>query len=163
MLQARRIHSDLLHDPDLQSTELVAKGRAAGRARGGDSRPPRGTLILHLSRRRTGHKVTGRARKNLIVSTTHNNPGDERVAIREVAPPVPTTAGPLTEGLLNHIEVAGARIRPVPVVRDTMRSARCRSRWQVCLGRRSDPWPARDRADDRRAQTLVFAGQPEPR
>jgi NAD-reducing hydrogenase large subunit len=61
---------------------------------------PRGTLIHHYRVDENDQVV----RANLIVSTTHNNQA-MNVAIREVARKY-LDGRTLTEGLLNHIEVA---------------------------------------------------------
>jgi hypothetical protein len=61
---------------------------------------PRGTLIHHYRVDENDQVM----RANLIVSTTHNNQA-MNTAVREVAQAVPRRAK-LTEGLLNHIEVA---------------------------------------------------------
>ena len=61
---------------------------------------PRGTLIHHYTVDENDMVV----RANLIVSTTHNNQS-MNVAIREVARRY-LDGRTLTEGLLNHIEVA---------------------------------------------------------
>jgi NAD-reducing hydrogenase large subunit len=99
MLHAAEVIRDLLHDPDLQGTDLVSKGER--QARGvGVIEAPRGTLIHH-------YKVDDNdqiVRCNLIVSTTHNNQAMNE-AIRQVARQY-IDGRKLTEGLLNHIEVA---------------------------------------------------------
>ncbi|MEW5905144.1 MAG: Ni/Fe hydrogenase subunit alpha [Pseudomonadota bacterium] len=99
MLHAAELIRELLHDPDLQGRELVSSGER--QARGvGVIEAPRGTLIHH-------YKVDDNdqiVRCNLIVSTTHNNEAMNR-AVREVARRY-LDGKKLTEGLLNHIEVA---------------------------------------------------------
>ncbi len=99
MLHAAEVIRDLLHDPDLQGTDLVNTGER--QARGvGVIEAPRGTLIHH-------YKVDDNdqiVRCNLIVSTTHNNQAMNE-AIRQVARQY-IDGRKLTEGLLNHIEVA---------------------------------------------------------
>ncbi len=91
---------DLLHDPDLQGTDLVAKGDR--RHEGvGVIEAPRGNLIHH-------YKVDENDQVtycNLIVSTTHNNEGMNR-AVRDVAVRHLSGQDKITEGMLNHIEVA---------------------------------------------------------
>lgn len=90
----------LLLDSDLQGTDLVAKG---------DRRPegigvieaPRGNLIHHY-RVDENDQVTF---CNLIVSTTHNNEGMNR-AVKDVAVKHLSGKDKITEGMLNHIEVA---------------------------------------------------------
>jgi len=99
MLHAAEIIRDLLHDPDLQGNELVSKGERQERGVG-VIEAPRGTLIHH-------YKVDDNdqiVRCNLIVSTTHNNQAMNE-AIRQVARQY-IDGRKLTEGLLNHIEVA---------------------------------------------------------
>jgi NAD-reducing hydrogenase large subunit len=99
MLHAAESIRDLLHDPDLQGTDLMASGER--QARGvGVIEAPRGTLIHHYRVDEQDQVV----RANLIVSTTHNNQA-MNVAIREVARRY-LDGRQLTEGLLNHIEVA---------------------------------------------------------
>ena len=99
MLHSAEAIKDLLHDDDLLGTELMAGG--ARQARGvGVIEAPRGTLIHHY-RVDENDQV---ARANLIVSTTHNNQA-MNLAIREVARRY-LDGRKLTEGLLNHIEVA---------------------------------------------------------
>ncbi len=99
MLHAAETIKDLLHDDDLSGSELTASGPRQ-RAGVGVIEAPRGTLIHHY---RVGDDdlVT---MCNLIVSTTHNNqPMNE--AVRRVAKRY-LSGRELTEGLLNHIEVA---------------------------------------------------------
>ena len=99
MLHAAELIQELLHDPDLQGTDLVSKGERQERGVG-VIEAPRGTLIHH-------YKVDEHdqiTRCNLIVSTTHNNQAMNE-AIRQVARQY-IDGRKLTEGLLNHIEVA---------------------------------------------------------
>ena len=99
MLHAAEAIKDLLHDDDLLGRDLVASGER--QARGvGVIEAPRGTLIHHY-RVDENDQV---ARANLIVSTTHNNQA-MNTAIREVARRY-LDGRTITEGLLNHIEVA---------------------------------------------------------
>jgi NAD-reducing hydrogenase large subunit len=99
MLHAAEAIKELLHDADLLGDELLASGER--QARGvGVIEAPRGTLIHHY--RVDEHDQVVRA--TLIVSTTHNNEAMNR-AIREVARRY-LDGRQLTEGLLNHIEVA---------------------------------------------------------
>jgi NAD-reducing hydrogenase large subunit len=90
---------ELLFDDELQGTDLVVTGhrRPEGVA---IVEAPRGTLIHHYTVDDHG-QVTG---ANLIVSTTNNNEAMNRsvtkVAIDDL------TGQEITEGLLNHIEVA---------------------------------------------------------
>ncbi|MFA6312523.1 MAG: Ni/Fe hydrogenase subunit alpha [Sterolibacterium sp.] len=99
MLFAAETIKDLLHDDDLMGDDLVVSGEHQ-REGIGVIEAPRGTLIHHY---RVGDDdlVT---MANLIVSTTHNNQA-MNVAIREVAKRY-LDGKKLTEGLLNHIEVA---------------------------------------------------------
>jgi NAD-reducing hydrogenase large subunit len=90
---------ELLFDDDLQGKDLVASGerRPQGMA---VIEAPRGTLIHHYQVDDHG-QVTG---ANLIVSTTNNNEAMNR-SVKQVA--VQYLSGrEITEGLLNHIEVA---------------------------------------------------------
>lgn len=92
--------AELLHDPDLQGTDLVAKGER--RFEGiGVIEAPRGNLIHHY-RVDENDQVTF---CNLIVSTTHNNEGMNR-AVRDVAVTHLSGQPKITEGMLNHVEVA---------------------------------------------------------
>ncbi len=90
---------DLLHDPDLQGEDLVTTGERRHEAVG-IIEAPRGTLIHHYEVN-DDDQVT---RANLIVSTTHNNEPMNQ-AVRKVAADH-FTGCEVTEGLLNHIEVA---------------------------------------------------------
>jgi len=90
---------DLLHDPDLQGTDLVNIGNRQERGVG-VIEAPRGTLIHHYKVDEHDQII----RCNLIVSTTHNNQAMNE-AIRQVARQY-IDGRKLTEGLLNHIEVA---------------------------------------------------------
>ena len=99
MLHAAEAIKDLLHDADLLGSDLMAGGQR--QARGvGVIEAPRGTLIHHYRVDEDDLVV----RANLIVSTTHNNQA-MNLAIREVARKY-LDGRRLTEGLLNHIEVA---------------------------------------------------------
>ncbi|MEZ5543049.1 MAG: Ni/Fe hydrogenase subunit alpha [Pseudomonadota bacterium] len=89
----------LLHDEDILGDDLVVTGKR--RSRGvGVIEAPRGTLIHHYRVNEDDLAV----RANLIVSTTHNNQAMNE-AIRHVAKRY-LDGRRLTEGLLNHIEVA---------------------------------------------------------
>jgi NAD-reducing hydrogenase large subunit len=90
---------ELLFDDDLQGTDLVVTGhrRPEGVA---IIEAPRGTLIHHYTVDDHG-QVTG---ANLIVSTTNNNEAMNR-SVTKVAVDY-LTGTEITEGLLNHIEVA---------------------------------------------------------
>jgi NAD-reducing hydrogenase large subunit len=99
VLHCIEVIKELLDDPDILSGELMALGP---RQRGGVGviEAPRGTLIHHYE---VGDDdlVT---RCNLIVATTHNNQAMNE-AVRSVARQY-LDGRELTEGLLNHIEVA---------------------------------------------------------
>ncbi|MDX8354965.1 Ni/Fe hydrogenase subunit alpha [Cognatiyoonia sp. IB215182] len=91
---------ELLNDPDLQGTDLKASGDR--REEGiGVIEAPRGNLIHH-------YKVDENDQVtycNLIVSTTHNNEGMNR-AVKDVAVKHISGQPEITEGMLNHVEVA---------------------------------------------------------
>jgi NAD-reducing hydrogenase large subunit len=99
MLHSVEVIKDLLDDPDILSGELMASGPRR-RSGVGVIEAPRGTLIHHYE---VGDDdlVT---RCNLIVSTTHNNQAMNE-SVRSVAREY-LEGQELTEGLLNHIEVA---------------------------------------------------------
>ena len=99
MLFAAETIKDLLHDDDLSGTELMAGGERR-REGVGVIEAPRGTLFHHYQ---VGDDdlVT---MANLIVSTTNNNQA-MNTAVREVAKQY-LDGQEITEGLLNHIEVA---------------------------------------------------------
>ncbi len=99
MLHAAEVIRDLLHDPDLQGNDLVNIGKRQERGVG-VIEAPRGTLIHHYKVDEHDQII----RCNLIVSTTHNNQAMNE-AIRQVARQF-IDGRKLTEGLLNHIEVA---------------------------------------------------------
>lgn len=90
---------ELLHDKDLQGMDLVVHGQRREEAVG-LIEAPRGTLFHH-------YKVDDKDQvvmANLIVSTTHNNEPMNR-AVEKVAKDH-LSGVEITEGLLNHIEVA---------------------------------------------------------
>jgi NAD-reducing hydrogenase large subunit len=99
VLHCVEVIAELLDDPDILAGERMAGG---ARRRGGIGviEAPRGTLIHHYE---VGDDdlVT---MCNLIVSTTHNNQAMNE-AVRSVAREY-LDGQELTEGLLNHIEVA---------------------------------------------------------
>jgi len=99
MLHAAEVIAELVDDDDISGSELVVRGSSARRGVG-VIEAPRGTLIHHYTVDENDMVV----RANLIVSTTHNNQS-MNVAIREVARRY-LDGRTLTEGLLNHIEVA---------------------------------------------------------
>lgn len=91
---------ELIHDPDLQGTDLVVKGERQLEGIG-VIEAPRGNLIHH-------YKVDENDQVlfcNLIVSTTHNNEAMNR-AIAKVAKKFISGQKKVTEGMLNHVEVA---------------------------------------------------------
>lgn len=90
---------ELLHDPDLQGTDLVVKGER--RPRGvAIIEAPRGTLFHHYEVNEDDQVTLA----NLIVSTTSNNEPMNR-SVTKVAKDY-LSGKEITEGLLNHIEVA---------------------------------------------------------
>ncbi|OGT90578.1 MAG: NADP oxidoreductase [Gammaproteobacteria bacterium RIFOXYD12_FULL_61_37] len=99
MLHSAEAIKELLHDDDLSGDELLVQGERQERGVG-VIEAPRGTLIHHY--RVDGDDLITRC--NLIVSTTHNNQAMNE-AIRQVARQY-LDGRKLTEGLLNHIEVA---------------------------------------------------------
>ena len=99
MLHAAEVIRDLLDDPDILAGERMAEG-PRGREGVGIIEAPRGTLIHHY---RVGDDDLV-SYCNLIVSTTHNNQAMNE-AVRQVARRY-LDGRQLTEGLLNHIEVA---------------------------------------------------------
>jgi len=99
MLHAAETIKELLHDNDLLGDDLVATGERRGRGIG-VIEAPRGTLIHDYQVDDDDLVMTA----NLIVSTTHNNQAMNE-AIRQVAHQY-LDGRKLTEGLLNHIEVA---------------------------------------------------------
>jgi len=90
----------LLNDPDLQGEDLVVKGERRGEAVG-IIEAPRGTLFHHY-KVNEDDQVT---MCNLIVSTTSNNEPMNR-AVQGVAQEYLSGKPEITEGLLNHVEVA---------------------------------------------------------
>jgi NAD-reducing hydrogenase large subunit len=99
VLHSIEVIADLLHEPDILAGELMASG-ARRREGVGVIEAPRGTLIHHYA---VGDDdlVT---MCNLIVATTHNNQAMNE-AVRSVARQY-LDGREITEGLLNHIEVA---------------------------------------------------------
>jgi NAD-reducing hydrogenase large subunit len=91
---------ELLHDADLQGTDLVTKGERRDECVG-LIEAPRGTLFHHYKVNRNDQVVMA----NLIVSTTNNNEPMNR-AVQKVAQDHISGKAEITEGLLNHIEVA---------------------------------------------------------
>lgn len=99
MLHAAEVIKVLLQDGDLQAGELLRQGTRR-REGVGVIEAPRGTLIHHYQ---VGEDDLV-SMANLIVSTTHNNQAMNE-AIRHVAKRY-LHGQTVTEGLLNHIEVA---------------------------------------------------------
>jgi NAD-reducing hydrogenase large subunit len=99
MLHAAEMIKDLLHDPDILGHDLMATGERASEGVG-MIEAPRGTLIHHYAVDESDLVTMC----NLIVSTTHNNQAMNE-AIRHVARRY-LYGREVTEGLLNHIEVA---------------------------------------------------------
>ena len=99
MLHAAEVIRELLDDPDLLEGPLMSSGTRS-REGVGIIEAPRGTLIHHYQ---VGEDDLV-SMCNLIVSTTHNNQA-MNTAIRAVAQRY-LDGRKLTEGLLNHIEVA---------------------------------------------------------
>jgi len=89
----------LLHDRDLQGTDLVVRGERREETVG-LIEAPRGTLFHHYKVNRDDQVVMA----NLIVSTTNNNEPMNR-AVQRVAQDY-LNGREITEALLNHIEVA---------------------------------------------------------
>ena len=89
----------LLGDPDLQGTDLVSKGqrREVGI---GVIEAPRGTLFHHYKVDKNDQVVAA----NLIVSTTSNNEPMNRAVAKVARDHLQGVE--ITEGLLNHVEVA---------------------------------------------------------
>ncbi len=91
---------ELLNDSDLQGTDLVVKGKR--RPEGvGIIEAPRGTLFHHYKVDENDQVTMA----NLIVSTTSNNE-PMNYAVRRVAEDHINGVAEITEGLLNHVEVA---------------------------------------------------------
>jgi NAD-reducing hydrogenase large subunit len=100
LLHSIEVIRDLLEDPDLQGEDLLSRGPRREEAVG-LLEAPRGTLFHHY-RVNQHDEVT---MCNLIVSTTNNNEPMNR-AVTKVAKDFFTGKAEITEGLLNHIEVA---------------------------------------------------------
>ena len=91
---------ELLNDADLQGEDLVVKGERRSEAVG-IIEAPRGTLFHHYRINDDDQVVMA----NLIVSTTSNNEPMNR-AVQKVAQDHISGTAEITEGLLNHVEVA---------------------------------------------------------
>ncbi len=100
LLHSIEVIRDLLHDPDLQGDDLVTSGPRREETVG-LLEAPRGTLFHHYRVGRNDDVTMC----NLIVSTTNNNESMNR-AVTKVARDHFTGKSEITEGLLNHIEVA---------------------------------------------------------
>ncbi len=100
MLCAAELLRELLDDPDIVGMELMADKGPMREEGIGVIEAPRGTLIHHYRVNEDGLVTFC----NLIVSTTNNNQAMNE-AIRAVATQF-LDGRELTEGLLNHIEVA---------------------------------------------------------
>ncbi|MBN1852977.1 MAG: Ni/Fe hydrogenase subunit alpha [Pirellulales bacterium] len=92
--------AELLHDPDLQGTDLVVRGDRRDEGVG-ILEAPRGTLFHHY-RINKDDQVT---MCNLIVSTTSNNEPMNR-AVQRVAQDHLSGKPEISEAMLNHVEVA---------------------------------------------------------
>ncbi|UCV10737.1 Ni/Fe hydrogenase subunit alpha [Dechloromonas denitrificans] len=99
MLHAAEVIKELLHDDDLLGSDLMVEGKRQ-REGIGVIEAPRGTLLHHYQID-DDDLVT---MANLIVSTTHNNQAMNE-AVRQVARRY-LNGHEVTEGLLNHVEVA---------------------------------------------------------
>ena len=99
MLHAMEVIRELLDDPDVLAGERMAEGARATNGIG-VIEAPRGTLFHHYA----VNEDDLVSWCNLIVSTTSNNQA-MNTAVREVARRY-LDGKTLTEGLLNHIEVA---------------------------------------------------------
>jgi NAD-reducing hydrogenase large subunit len=99
MIHCAETIKNLLHDDDLQGTDLVVTGerRPEGVA---IIEAPRGTLLHHYVVDDNGQVTAA----NLIVSTTNNNEAMNRSVTKVAVDDL--TGHDITEGLLNHIEVA---------------------------------------------------------
>ncbi|MCF6235092.1 MAG: Ni/Fe hydrogenase subunit alpha [Gammaproteobacteria bacterium] len=96
---AEAIH-DLLHDPDICGTDLMVHSNEKRKEGIGVIEAPRGTLFHHYIINEEG--LVEKA--NLIVSTTSNNQAMNE-SVRAVADAY-IDGNEITEGLLNHLEVA---------------------------------------------------------
>ncbi len=100
MLHSAESIRDLLNDEDLQGDDLLVTGERRGEAVG-IIEAPRGTLFHHYKVNEDDQVTMA----NLIVSTTSNNEPMNR-AVRKVADEYISGVPEITDGLLNHIEVA---------------------------------------------------------
>jgi len=100
LLHAVEKIKELLHDSDLQGKDLVVKGKRRQEAVG-MLEAPRGTLFHHYRVDKNDQVVMA----NLIVSTTNYNEPMNR-AVGGVCREYLSGRKEITEGLLNHVEVA---------------------------------------------------------
>lgn len=100
LLHAAEVVRDLLDDPDIVGTDVMAEFGPRAREAVGVIEAPRGTLFHHY-RVDDGGLIEY---CNLIVSTTNNNQAMNE-SVRHVAKRY-LSGRTITEGLLNHIEVA---------------------------------------------------------
>jgi NAD-reducing hydrogenase large subunit len=100
LLHAAEVIRELLDDPDIVGKDLVAERGTRVNEAVGVIEAPRGTLIHHY--RVADNDLVSFC--NLIVSTTNNNQAMNE-AVREVARQH-LCGREITEGLLNHLEVA---------------------------------------------------------
>jgi len=100
MLHSAETINRLLNDDDLQGDDLLVSGSRREEAVG-IIEAPRGTLFHHYRVNADDQVVQA----NLIVSTTNNNEPMNR-AVQRVAEDHLSGKPEITEGLLNHIEVA---------------------------------------------------------
>jgi NAD-reducing hydrogenase large subunit len=99
LIHAAEKIKEFLFDDDLQGTDLMVSGERRGEGIA-CIEAPRGTLIHHYAVDHNDQVTSA----NLIVSTTNNNEAMNR-SVRQVA--INDLSGrEITEGLLNHIEVA---------------------------------------------------------
>lgn len=99
-LHAAEMIKLLLNDPDLQSTNLVTKGKKQSEGVG-VIEAPSGTLFHHYQINEDDQITMA----NLIVSTTNNNEPMNR-AVNFVANKIMTGKKEITEGMKNAVEVA---------------------------------------------------------
>ena len=99
LLHAAEVVRELLDDPEIVGRDFRARGERRIEAVGAIE-APRGTLLHHYEVDERDQVV----RANLIVSTTHNNEAMNR-SVRRVAEE-DLQGVEITEGLLNHVEVA---------------------------------------------------------
>jgi NAD-reducing hydrogenase large subunit len=100
MLHCAESIKDTLKDPSLLTGETFKTGVFSGEGIG-FLEAPRGTLIHHYKVAESG-AIT---KCNLIVSTTHNNTG-MNLSVKNVAKRFIEGQTTITEGMLNHLEVA---------------------------------------------------------